>query len=223
MTSIDACKAPGVIVHVIDQIFPASSKSVIDVIASSSLQLMTMSTLLEASSMAKQLLTSCERVTLFAPMDQSLEDLKNQGILDCLKEEQNRAVLDAFLLQHMVASVEYNSTLFLRDSLKSKNCYSVSHQKCTTIDVSVYDDAIVLGEGSEIIEHDIPTATGVVHVISKPLSVINLMSICYPSSSTTNTVDIVPSTSSTSSISVVTNIITVTRTVVVTPSACPTQ
>ena len=218
---MDACKAPGGIVHVIDQFFSASSESVADVVARYQ-GLTTFTALLEISSTAKQLLDSCPQLTVFAPTDQSLKYLNDPKILDCLEEEQNQMNLDAFLLQHMVSSVEYSSTLFFHNTLKSKNCYSTSYQNCTTIKVSVNDGLIVLGEESEIIEHDIPTASGVVHVISKPLvEVVSLINTCLSFPPTASIAETIPTISTTPSTRIITVTTTITSTVIVTPSGCP--
>ena len=87
--------------------------------------------------------------------------------------------------------------------------------------MSANDGLIVLGEASQIIEQDIPTASGVIHIISKALAEVDsLINLCPSSSHTASIAEIMSKAYTTTSVGIITITATVTSTVILTLSGC---
>ena len=140
-----------------------------------------------------ELLNGTKLLTVFAPTNEALNELD----IDCLLREENEKVLKKFLLYHISKKAEYSASLVLRDFVITKHCYKVKYHhffyhyyyyhKCSKLQIQldIENGTILVGDGAEVTQPDIPASNGVIHFISEPLFVTKLdfEELCPPTSS----------------------------------------
>ncbi len=162
MISKEACNVPNGTLHIIDRVLMPGNGTIADVLVSDS-RFSVLGALLDTVGILPFLGKNNTFRTLFAPTNEVIMNEWPPDLLMCLTNYMHRP-LNNILLYHILDSVEYDSSLRLRQWLSTLRLNS--HLR-----VHPFDNGTILLGGDtnarlvRIVETNIPTLNGVIHVV----------------------------------------------------------